>query len=293
MSFIEQNNIQIGGHLSFSKQVLPTVIEAIKNDMSSLQFFLGNPKSFTRQRLTKEDIEKSQKLIDKHNINVFSHYPYTSSLVGSVASLAWDGNQEQDEKTTKIVKELEYEINTLSKLSKTSGVVIHSGSYKNADLGLQAIAKSINLIEFGENSNLLLENSAGQGTTLYRNFKEASKILNGIDSIKKEHVSLCIDTAHLQGVGDYDLSNRDDIDKLFYNANRHVGLDKIKLIHLNDSKVELGAKKDIHECIKYGKIWGENDDALKYLLTKCGENNIPVILETPNILQDMYTIDNL
>ena len=147
MSFIENANIQIGGHIGFSKQVSPTIIEALEYDMKSVQFFLGSPKSFTRQRLTKEDIEKTRKLTDKYNVNVYSHYPYTSSLVGSVGSLAWDGNKEQDAKTTKIVKELEYEINTLSKLSKTSGVVIHPGSNKNINGGLEAIAKSINLIQ--------------------------------------------------------------------------------------------------------------------------------------------------
>jgi deoxyribonuclease-4 len=293
MSFIENTNIQIGGHLGFSKQVLPTVVEAIEHDMSSIQFFLGNPKSFTRQRLTKEDVDKTRKLVDKHNINVFSHFPYVCSLVGSVASLAWDGNAEQDVKTTKIVKELEYEINTLAKLSKKSGVVIHPGSHKNTNGGLEAIAKSINLIDFEENANLLLENSAGQGSTLYRNFKEASKILQGIDSTKKEHVFLCLDSAHLTGVGDYDLSKRDDIDKLFHNADRHVGLDKIKLIHLNDSKVELGAKKDLHECLCFGRIWENNPESLKYLLTRCGELKIPIVLETPNILQDMHTVNNL
>ena len=59
MSFIENNNLYIGGHIGFSKNMLPTIEDAVKYDMKSVQFFLGNPKSFTRQRLQKEDIIKS------------------------------------------------------------------------------------------------------------------------------------------------------------------------------------------------------------------------------------------
>ena len=293
MSFIENNNIQIGGHIGFSKKILPTIENAIENNMKSFQFFLGNPKSFTRQRLSKDDIVKTFELSKENNINIFSHYPYTASLNGSVASLAWNGDEEQDLKTTKILKELEYELNTVSELSPINGVVIHPGSYKKTKEGLETISKSINKINFSKNSKLLLENCAGEGTKLCKNFLDICTVLDGIDVDKKNNVGICIDTAHIHGSGIYDLSKKDEVDKMFYEFDKYIGLDKFNLLHLNDSQVKLGSKKDRHECICEGCIWKEDSKSLKYLLTKCSENKIPVIIETSDALQDMNTINNL
>ena len=293
MSFIENTNIQLGGHIGFSKKILPTIEEAIENNMKSFQFFLGNPKSFTRQKLSKDDIVKTYELASENNINVFSHYPYTASLNGSVASLAWNGDKEQDTKTSKILKELEYELNTLSQLSPINGVVIHPGSYKKTKDGLEAISKSINKINFSNNSKLLLENCAGEGTKLCKNFTDIATVLNGIDTSKKDNVGICIDTAHIHGSGIYDLSKINEIDKMFYEFDKYIGLKKFNLLHLNDSQVKLGSKKDRHECLCEGCIWKEDNKSLKYLLVKCAENKIPIILETSDVIGDMNTINEL
>jgi deoxyribonuclease-4 len=293
MNFIESNHIQIGGHIEFSKLVYPTIEKATLNGMSSVQFFLGNPKSFTRQKLSNNDILSSRKIVDEYMLNVFSHYPYTSSLCGSVASLAWNGDKEQDIKTSKILKELENELNTISQLSPINGVVIHPGSYKITELGLEAISKSINQINFCKDSKLLLENSAGEGTKLCKNFEELSKVFQNIDSSKKDNVGVCVDTAHIWGSGIYDLRKKDEVDKMFYDFDKYIGLDKFNLLHLNDSEVKFNSKKDRHECIGDGYIWKDDNTSLEYLLKKCGEKQIPIILETPNILVDMDTINNL
>ena len=291
MNFIENNHLSIGGHIGFSKELYPTILEASNNNMGSVQFFLGNPKSFIRQRLLEKDIINTKNLTTEYLINCFSHYPYTCSLVGSVGSLAWSGDNIQDAKTTKILNELEHELYTLSKVSDINGVVIHPGSYKITKDGLETIAKSINKIHFAENSKLLLENSAAEGTKIPKNFKELKIIFDSIDSTKKDNVGVCIDTAHIWGAGIYDLSKRDGVDNMFHEFDKYVGMDKFNLLHLNDSQVKLGSKKDRHECLGYGEIWKDNDISLKYLLTKCGEKNIPVILETPNIYNDLNLIN--
>lgn len=291
MSFSKDNNIMIGGHLGFSRTIYPTIEEAYINDMKTVQFFLGNPKSFTRQRLTERDILKTFEFCKKHEINVFSHYPYTCSLCGSVASLAWNGDDIQDSKTEKILSELEYELNTVSKLSDKTGVVIHPGSHKKTKDGLETIAKSINKINFDIDAMLLLENSAGEGTKLCKNFEEISTVLKSIDPSKVNNVGVCIDTAHIWGAGLFNLSKCDDIDKMFHEFDKYIGLHNFKLLHLNDSAVSFASKKDRHECLGYGYIWKEDNKSLKYLLTKCAEKKIPVILETPNISKDMETID--
>ena len=284
MSFIKENNIKIGGHIGFSKTVFPTIQDGIDNKMNTIQFFLGNPKSFTRQRLSENDVVKTYEKSLQNDVCVFSHYPYTSSLCGSVASLAWNGDSEQDLKTEKILKELEFEIN---------GVVIHPGSNKNREEGLNSIAKSINKINFNNGSKLLLENSAGEGTKLCRDFQELETVLDNVDIKKIDNVGVCVDTAHIWGSGIYDLSKIEEVDKMFDDFDKYVGLDKFNLLHLNDSEVTFGSKKDRHECLGYGHIWKEDNKSLKHLLKKCGENEIPIILETPNVMNDLKNIDML
>ena len=291
MSFIEKNNIEIGGHISFSKNISASIEEAVENDMKSLQLFMGNPKAFKRHRLTEEDILRSQEILEVYPVNIFTHYPYTASLVGSVASLAWSGDSEQDKKTSNILQELEYEVNAINKLSPVSGVVIHPGSFKNRADGLQTIAKSINKINFDEGSKLLLENSAGEGTKLPRDFQEMAKIFEAITPLKKKNVGCCIDTAHIWGSGIYNLSKRDDVDRMFHDFDKYLGLDKFSLLHLNDSAVKLGSKKDRHACLCDGCIWEDNSESLRYLLAKCGENKIPIVLETPDIINDLGVVN--
>jgi endonuclease IV len=80
---------------------------------------------------------------------------------------------------------------------------------------------------------------------------------------------------------------------MFHDFDKYIGLDKFNLLHLNDSQVEIGSKKDRHECLGYGNIWKEDSKSLKYLLTLCGEKNIPVILETPNVHNDLCNINIL
>jgi deoxyribonuclease-4 len=292
MSFIADNNIEIGGHISFSKTLFPTVKKAIEENMKSIQFFMGNPKSFTRQRLTEKDINSCQKCSCDNKLNIFSHFPYTCSLVGSVASLAWTGDEVQDKKTSLILNELEYEINTLGKCCKNKcGVVIHPGSFKKRDEGLHCISKSINKLNFENSSKLLLENSAGEGSKLPRDFKELKTIFDNIDSTKKDNVGVCIDTAHIWGSGIYNLTKKDEVDKMFMEFDKYLGLDKFNLLHLNDSAVAFNSKKDRHECLTDGYIWKDDDYSLKYLIKKCSENDIPIILETPDVLHDLKIID--
>lgn len=169
--------INIGGHISFEKLLSQSIIQGFNLSMKSLQFFLGNNKAFNRQRLDSKEIEMCYKLCCENKMNIFSHYPYTSSLVGSVSSLAWNGDELQDKKTRHILNELEYEINTIGRCCNNNcGVVIHPGSFKNRELGLYTIGKSINKINFENNSKLLLENSAGEGSKIPKDFKEFVKI---------------------------------------------------------------------------------------------------------------------
>lgn len=294
MSEISFLDWDIGAHTSFSASIFKTLTDSISHGMTSTQFFMGNPKSFKRHRATKDDIDKSLVLCDRFPINVFTHFPYISNLAGSVQTLAWNGDEDQDKKTSEILKELEYELKIISNFrgNKTyNGVVIHPGNFKDRKLGIKTIAKSINKINFTEGSKLILENSAGGGCSLATTFEEIKEIYDQIDAEKQQYIGVCVDTAHICGYGLYDLSNTTGVDKLFSDFDSIIGLNKFCLLHLNDSHVCLGSKKDRHAWLSTGCIWGKDTSSLVYLLDTCKKNNIPAILET--CVEDMLFLSRL
>lgn len=272
---------EIGAHTSFEKNIYQTIITSLNHGMYATQFFLGNPKSYKRTIIDPNDIFESKKLLKNFPLKVFSHFPYIANLAGSVENLAWNGNLEQDNKTSEILKSLEYELKIISQFDNCcGGVVIHPGSYKNRKIGLETIAKTINKINFPKNSRLLLENSAGQGSNLATTFDEIKSIIDLINHEKKKYVSVCIDTCHIFAYGSYNLAKIENIRQMFYDFDRIIGKNYLGLIHLNDSREIFGSKKDRHACIGQGYIWKDNDSSLFFLLEEIKERKIPAILET-------------
>lgn len=277
-----------GSHLQFSGTILPVIYRALGYGMKAFQIFLGNPYTLKRSIPSSEDIKKSKAVSDYWDMSVFSHFPYISNLAGSKKSIAWNGDSEQDRKTTALIKSIETELNIMSNFKK-NGVVIHPGNFPDRHKGLLTIAKSINKIKFPKNSLLLLENSAGGGTSLCTTLDELKTILDNVKN--KENIGVCIDTQHLFSVGDYDLRNEKEIDRFFSDFNRIIGMEKFKLLHLNDSKTPLGSCVDRHELIGDGYIWKDRKCALRHLLIKCHTFNIPTILETHSL--DMIKINEM
>jgi deoxyribonuclease-4 len=282
--------------MPFLKNIHDTIKVSISSGMSCVQFFMGNPKTTTRTRISQNDIEKSLKLTEKFPMNVFSHFPYISNLAGSVKSLAWNGDDAQDEKTTKVLSELEYELGILSNFGTSgsgsrSGTVIHPGNYSDRKLGLKTIAQSINKINFPKNSKLILENAAGAGNVLCTTFQEIRDIYDQVSKEKQTHIGVCIDTEHTFACGIYDLRKITEVDRMFEEFDEILGLDKFTLLHLNDSVVSFGSKKDRHELLLCGQIWKEDCSSLFYLLNMCKKHNIPIILETTPM--DMFTLAQL
>ena len=287
-------NWEVGSHTKFSNNIYITLKESIFYGMTATQFFFGNPKSFIRHRSTLEEINLSKKLLSRFPMHVFSHFPYVANFAGSVKQLAWDGDLEQDAKTQIIINELEYELRVMSNFSmdgKRNGVVIHPGNYKDKQLGLSTIAKSINKITFAEGSTLILENSAGQGCVLASTFKEIKEIIDQILPDKQKHIGVCVDTAHICGMGEYDLSKCSEVTRMFEEFDKIIGLNKFTLLHLNDSVVALGSKRDEHALLGTGHIWSGGFESLILLLDTCKKYGIPVILETHGL--DMLILGSL
>lgn len=282
----------VGAHTPFSNCITPTISQGIYYGMHTIQFFMGNPKqAWQRQHINEKDIQDSQILLSRFPMNVFTHYPYCANLAGKAEKgcLAWNGNPDIDRKLKSMIKSLEYELMIISNFTNCrSGVVIHPGSYPEREKGHIAVAQTINLINFSPNSHLLLENCAGEGNKLCRTFEEIRTVLNFVDLDKKDHVKVCIDTAHIWGQGEYNLSDINEVDRMFEDFDRILGIENFYLLHLNDSKVPFGSKKDEHACLREGYIWQQDFASLVHLLNKCKEFGIPIVLETPG--NDMLTL---
>ena len=122
---------------------------------------------------------------------------------------------------------------------------------------------------------LLLENTAGQGTEIGYTFEQIKKIIEGVPD--HERVGVCLDTAHSFEAG-YDLSNKDGIERTLEAFDQTVGLKRLHLLHLNDSKTALGSRKDRHWHIGEGQIGREG---FRYLVNHPSLNHLPGIMETP------------
>lgn len=295
------NRENLGSSIGLSDDVNLKLTNSIKNGlkwgMYSMQICLGSMQSYTRSKINKKDIIECKKLQDKFGCNIYSHMPYVYNLCGSSKCLAWNGNKEQDNKSLQMIKSIEYELDILSNFNRgkySSACVVHPGSIdksrkdkKILQKGLETIAETINKIKFPENSMLLLENCAYEGNKLAKDLDELVKIYELVKC--KKNIGICIDTCHCYGSGEYDMGKRDDIDRFLKEFDSKLGLDKLKLIHLNDSKEKFGSRKDRHFFIGQGYIWKNNLDTLTYFLDKT--KTIPTILETSPM--DYFVIQSL
>lgn len=274
-----------------------TINYALSLGLYSCQICLGPMKSYTRSKVDQKDIIETQKLQKQYGINIFSHMPYLYNLCGSSKQIAWNGNKEQDDKTKSMIKSMEYELKVFSNFNTekyTSGCVVHPGNLFNShkdekilQKGIEAIAQTINKINFSENSMLLLENSAGEKNKICKSLDELVKIYELVKN--KSNVGICIDTCHFYAGGQYDFGNIDHTNKFLKEFDHKLGLDKLKLIHLNDSKSKFKSGLDRHEYIGRGYIWTDNLISLSYFLDKT--KNIPTVLET--CVEDYFIIQQL
>ena len=153
----------------------------------------------------------------------------------------------------------------------------HPGSHvgQGSEIGIQKIAEILNdVLTEEQTTTVLLETMSGKGTEVGRNFEELRKILNLVE--KKSKMGICLDTCHVWD-GGYDIVN--DLDSVFEEFDRIIGLDRLKAIHLNDSMNPLGSHKDRHARIGEGEIGLE---ALVRVINHPATEGIPFILETPN-----------
>lgn len=261
----------IGSHVSFKNetQLLGSVKEALSYNANCFMFYTGAPQNTQRGTINDELTYKAYQLMRDNGIdleNVICHAPYIVNLANDI-----DPNK------------YEFAVNFLSNELRRCDqlgikyLVLHPGSQMNIEKShaIYNIVKGINNAIFSSNNTvILLETMAGKGTELGTSIEELKEIIDNITD--KDRIGVCLDTCHLNDSG-IDISEFNEYLREF---DSKIGINKIKCIHVNDSKNIRGSHKDRHENIGYGTIGFDNLIGVIYneLL-----KNVPKILETPYI----------
>ena len=261
----------IGSHVSFKKddQLVGSVKETLSYNANTFMFYTGAPQNTARVPINNDLTKEGQQLMKDNNIdikNVVVHAPYIINLANSNN---FDFN----------VRFLKEEISRVESLG-VDKLVLHPGSHigLGEEVGIQNIVDSLNTsLTKDTKVTICLETMAGKGSELGKSFEEIKKIIDGV--VFKDKIGVCMDTCHLNDAG-YNLSNFDDILDEF---DKIVGLDYLKVIHINDSKNELGAHKDRHDNIGICNIGFDN---LLKIIYHDKLKGIPKILETPYVEQN-------
>ena len=260
----------IGSHVGYKKDsgLVGSVKEALSYNANTFMFYTGAPQNTKRLPIDLEKVKEADQLMKDNKIakeNVIVHAPY-------IINLATDDLVKR-EFSCNFLKEEIKRVETLG----FSYLVLHPGSHVGAgtDKGIQNIADSLNkIIDKDTKVVILLETMAGKGTEVGKSFEELESIISKIK--QKENIGVCLYTFHIND-SVYDLNY---FDKVLDSFDKIIGLDKLKCIHVNDSKNIMGSHKDRHENIGYGHIGFDN---LINIIYNKRLDNIPKILETPYI----------
>ena len=258
----------IGSHVSMSGKdmLLGSAKEAYSYAANVMMVYTGAPQNTRRKPIEELNAEKGKKFMAENGIKeVVVHAPYIINLANTTKEGYIDF----------AIDFLKEELRRAEAVGATQ-VVLHPGSHVGAgvDVGLNQIIYGLNqVITKDQTVQIALETMAGKGTELAGTFEELARIIDGVTY--NEHLSVTFDTCHVHDAGD-DIKN--DLSGVLTQFDKTVGLDRIKVLHINDSKNPVGAHKDRHENFGFGEI---GFDALMNVIQVPEFKNLPKILETP------------
>lgn len=262
--------IIIGSHVSFGKeQLLGAAKKAVSYGANTFMFYTGAPQNTIRAEIKQDLTQKAHNYMQENNIdinNVICHAPYIINLA----------NKEKIESWNFSISFLKNEIKRITEMG-VPFIVVHPGNALKLDReeALNNIAEALNyIIDIDTKPMILLETMAGKGSECGINIYELKEILSKVNL--KEHIGICLDTCHLNDSG-IDIAK---FDEYFDDFDKEIGLDKVKCIHVNDSKNVIGSHKDRHANIGFGTIGFDN---LINVLYNPKLKDVPKILETPYI----------
>jgi len=259
--------LKIGFHVSIVGTIDEAVDRAVELGCTTFQIFTRNPRSWTAEKLKPKEVEAFIEKVNKFDLQpVFAHMPYLANLASPRQNVY-----------SKSVETLKMELERCRVL-RIPYLVTHLGSHLGAGRkkGLERIIRAIEEAYSSVNGEvmLLLENTAGTRNSVGGSFEDIRYIIDHLS--RPELVGICFDTAHGYAAG-YDLRTPAAVEKTIRIFDETVGLNNLRLVHLNDSRGDLGSHIDRHEHIGLGKI---GEEGFKAIL-RSRLSRVPLIMETP------------
>lgn len=262
--------MKIGSHVGMSgkEMLLGSAKEAVSYGANTFMFYTGAPQNTRRKDISELNINPAWNYMKTHGIEeILVHAPYIINLGNSVKPETFELAVEF------LAKELERTIACRSHV-----LILHPGAHVGAgtETGTARIIQGLNeVLTADTDCCIALETMAGKGSEIGRSFEELARIYDGVKYNDK--LRICFDTCHTNDSG-YDIINH--FDDVIADFDRLIGKEQIAVFHINDSKNPLGAAKDRHANIGFGKI---GFDALSYIVHHKDFEHVPKILETPYI----------
>ncbi|WP_370222076.1 deoxyribonuclease IV [Cytobacillus sp.] len=265
--------LKIGSHVSMSgkKMLLAASEEAVSYGSNTFMIYTGAPQNTRRKKIEDLNIEAGLKHMAENRIaDIVVHAPYIINI----------GNTSNPSTFELGVNFLRSEIDRTEAIGAKQ-IVLHPGAHVGAgtEEGIKKIVEGLNEVLNGEeNVQIALETMAGKVSECGKSFEELAMIIEGVHY--NNHLSVCFDTCHTHDAG-YDIVN--DFDGVLEQFDKIIGLDRLKVLHINDSKNERGMRKDRHANIGFGHI---GFSALNYIVHHPQLQDVPKILETPYVGED-------
>ncbi|PKG45763.1 MULTISPECIES: deoxyribonuclease IV [unclassified Planococcus (in: firmicutes)] len=260
----------LGSHVSMSgkKMLLGASEEAASYGSTTFMIYTGAPQNTRRKPIEELNIEAGRAHMAENGLsNIIVHAPYIINIANTTKPATFELG----------VEFLQSEIERTAALGAEQ-IVLHPGAHVGAgvEAGTQKIIDGLNEVLTQDFPvNIALETMAGKGSEIGRNFEELAAIINGVTH--NERLSVCFDTCHVHDAG-YDI--KEDFDGVLAEFDRIIGIDRLQVLHINDSKNVRGAGKDRHENIGFGEI---GFDALNSIVHHKQLMHVPKILETPYV----------
>lgn len=258
---------RIGCHLSIAKGFAAAARDAASIGANTFQFFTRNPRGGKAKELDPNDLAAFANVRAEAGIRcILAHAPYT--LNPASAKL---------ETREFALQTLADDLLRMEQIMPGQLYNMHPGAHvgQGPETGIELIAETLNaVLQPQQTTTLLLETMAGKGSEVGRTFEEIAAIIERVEL--HEHVGVCLDTCHIWD-GGYDIA--DNLDGVLGEFDRVIGLDRLRAVHLNDSKNPCGAHKDRHEKLGFGHIGFE---ALSAVANHPKLRTLPFYLETPH-----------
>ena len=265
--------LRIGSHVSMSgkKMLLGASEEAASYGANTFMIYTGAPQNTRRKKMEELNIENGHKHMAENGIkDIIVHAPYIINIGNTTNPATYELG----------VNFLRSEIDRTEAIGARQ-IVLHPGAHVGAgsEEGIKKIIEGLNeVLTANDQVQIALETMAGKGSECGRSFEELAMIIDGVTHNDK--LSICMDTCHIHDAG-YNIV--EDFDGVLNEFDKVIGIDRLKVLHINDSKNERGARKDRHENIGFGHI---GFDALSYIVHHPQLMAIPKILETPFVGED-------